>query len=413
MKRKYHCVMTYNINKIRADFPILQKQINGKPLVYFDNGATTQKPRQVIDCISNYYLNQNSNVHRGVHTLSQEATDLFEGAREYIRQFINAEETNEIIFTRGTTESINLLATALKPWIVKGDEILVTAMEHHSNFVPWQQLCEERGARLKIVPVERNGELDLEFLEKMMNPYTKLLALTHVSNVLGTVNPVKNIIKLAKDKGIPVLLDGAQAIAHTKVDVQDLGCDFYAFSGHKAYAPMGIGVLYGKFNWMRRLPPYQFGGEMIDEVTFEKTTFNELPFKYEAGTPNVEGVLALESALRYISDTGIDAIRKHEDELLHYAEEKLSEMEGVRIIGTAKEKTSALSFVVDGTHPYDVGMLLDKMGIAVRTGHHCAQPLMDFLGLPGTVRASFAMYNTKEEVDLFADALVKVVSMLK
>jgi len=405
--------MTYNINKIRADFPILQKQINGKPLVYFDNGATTQKPRQVIDCISNYYLNQNSNVHRGVHTLSQEATDLFEGAREYIRQFINAEETNEIIFTRGTTESINLLATALKPWIVKGDEILVTAMEHHSNFVPWQQLCEERGARLKIVPVERNGELDLEFLEKMMNPYTKLLALTHVSNVLGTVNPVKNIIKLAKDKGIPVLLDGAQAIAHTKVDVQDLGCDFYAFSGHKAYAPMGIGVLYGKFNWMRRLPPYQFGGEMIDEVTFEKTTFNELPFKYEAGTPNVEGVLALESALRYISDTGIDAIRKHEDELLHYAEEKLSEMEGVRIIGTAKEKTSALSFVVDGTHPYDVGMLLDKMGIAVRTGHHCAQPLMDFLGLPGTVRASFAMYNTKEEVDLFADALVKVVSMLK
>ncbi len=405
--------MTYNIHKIRADFPILQKQINGKPLVYFDNGATTQKPRQVIDCISNYYLYQNSNVHRGVHTLSQEATDLFEGAREYIRQFINAEETNEIIFTRGTTESINLLATALKPWIVKGDEILVTAMEHHSNFVPWQQLCEERGARLKIVPVERNGELDLEFLEKMMNPYTKLLALTHVSNVLGTVNPVKNIIKLAKDKGIPVLLDGAQAIAHTKVDVQDLGCDFYAFSGHKAYAPMGIGVLYGKFNWMRRLPPYQFGGEMIDEVTFEKSTFNELPFKYEAGTPNVEGALALESALRYISDTGIDAIRKHEDELLHYAEEKLSEMEGIRIIGTAKEKTSALSFVVDGTHPYDVGMLLDKMGIAVRTGHHCAQPLMDFLGLPGTVRASFAMYNTKEEVNLFADALAKVVSMLK
>jgi len=348
-----------------------------------------------------------------VHTLSQEATDLFEGAREYIRQFINAEETNEIIFTRGTTESINLLAAALKPWIVKGDEILVTAMEHHSNFVPWQQLCEERGAKLRIVPVERNGELDLDYLQKLMNPYTKLLALTHVSNVLGTVNPVKNIIKMAKDKGIPVLLDGAQAIAHTKVDVQDLGCDFYAFSGHKAYAPMGIGVLYGKFNWMRRLPPYQYGGEMIDEVTFEKSTFNELPFKYEAGTPNVEGALALESALRYISDIGIETIRKHEDELLNYAEQKLREIEGVRIIGTAKEKTGALSFVVDGTHPYDVGMLLDKMGIAVRTGHHCAQPLMDFLGLPGTVRASFAMYNTKEEVDIFADALTKVVSMLK
>jgi len=405
--------MSYDIQKIRVDFPILQKKINGKPLVYFDNGATTQKPRQVIDCISNYYLNQNSNVHRGVHTLSQEATDLFEGAREYIRQFINAEETNEIIFTRGTTESINLLAAALKPWIVKGDEILVTAMEHHSNFVPWQQLCEERGAKLRIVPVERNGELDLDFLQKLMNPYTKLLALTHVSNVLGTVNPVKNIIKMAKDKGIPVLLDGAQAIAHTKVDVQDLGCDFYAFSGHKAYAPMGIGVLYGKFNWMRRLPPYQYGGEMIDEVTFEKSTFNELPFKYEAGTPNVEGALALESALRYISDIGIETIRKHEDELLNYAEQKLIEIEGVRIIGTAKEKTGALSFVVDGTHPYDVGMLLDKMGIAVRTGHHCAQPLMDFLGLPGTVRASFAMYNTKEEVDIFADALTKVVSMLK
>lgn len=405
--------MSYDIQKIRADFPILQKEINGKPLIYFDNGATTQKPVQVINRISNYYLNDNSNVHRGVHALSQEATDLFEGAREYVRQFINAEESNEIIFTRGTTESINLLATALKPWIVKGDEVMVTAMEHHSNFVPWQQLCDERGAKLKIVPIERNGELDLEFLSKMMNPYTKLLALTHVSNVLGTVNPVKKIIAMAKEKGIPVLLDGAQAIAHTRVDVQDLGCDFYAFSGHKAYAPMGIGVLYGKFNWMRRLPPYQFGGEMIDEVTFEKSTFNELPYKYEAGTPNVEGALALETALRYLSETGIDTIRQHEDKLLAHAEEKLSAIEGVRIIGTAQQKTAALSFVAEGTHPYDVGMLLDKMGIAVRTGHHCAQPLIDFLGLPGTVRASFAMYNTLEEVDLFADALKKVVAMLR
>jgi len=404
--------MAFNINNIRSDFPILQRKINGKPLIYLDNGATTQKPKQVIERISNYYLHENSNVHRGVHTLSQEATGLFEDAREYIRQFINAEETKEIIFTRGTTESINLLATALKPWVVKGDEILVTAMEHHANFVPWQQLCEERGAKLKIIPVERNGELDMDFLAKMMNPYTKLLAITHVSNVLGTVNPIKEIIEIAKDKGVPVLVDGAQAIAHTKVDVQDLGCDFYTFSGHKAYAPMGIGVLYGKFNWMRRLPPYQFGGEMIEQVTFEKTTFNELPYKYEAGTPNVEGALALETALKYISEIGIDDIRKHEDKLLRYAEEKITQIDGVRIIGTAKEKTGALSFVVDGTHPYDVGMLLDKMGIAVRTGHHCAQPLIDFLGLPGTVRASFAMYNTTEEVDIFAQALEKVVGML-
>ncbi len=402
-----------DINKIRSDFPILQREVNGKPLIYFDNGATTQKPKRVIDRITKYYLEENSNVHRGVHTLSQEATNKFEGAREYIRQYLNAEESKEIIFTRGTTESINLLATALKPWIVKGDEILVTAMEHHSNFVPWQQLCEERGARLKIVPIERNGELDLDFLAKMMNPYTKLLAITHISNVLGTVNPIKEIIKTAKNKGVPVLVDGAQAIAHTKVDVQDLGCDFYAFSGHKAYAPMGIGVLYAKFNWMRRLPPYQFGGEMIEEVTFEKSTFNELPYKYEAGTPNVAGVLALETALKYIEETGIDAIAKHEHELLQYAEEKISDIEGVRIIGTAKEKAGALSFVVDGTHPYDVGMLLDKMGIAVRTGHHCAQPLIDFLGLPGTVRASFALYNTIDEVDVFAEALKKCVKMLR
>ena len=404
--------MAFDIDKIRADFPILSRQIGGKPLVYFDNGATTQKPRQVIERISQYYLNENSNVHRGVHTLSTEATEMFEGSREYIRQFINAEESKEIIFTRGTTESINLLATALKPWIVKGDEILVSAMEHHSNFVPWQQLCEERGAKLKIVPVERNGELDMEFLEKMMNPLTKLLALTHISNVLGTVNPVKKIIKIAKDKGIPVLIDGAQAIAHTKVDVLDLGCDFYAFSGHKAYAPMGIGVLYAKSNWMRRLPPYQFGGEMIDEVTFEKTTFNELPYKYEAGTPNVEGALALETAMRYINNIGIDAIGEHESKLIAYAEKRIMEIEGVRIVGTAKEKAGALSFVVSGTHPYDIGMLLDKMGIAVRTGHHCAQPLIDFLGLPGTVRASFAMYNTMEEVDSFIVALKKVVEML-
>jgi cysteine desulfurase/selenocysteine lyase len=306
-----------------------------------------------------------------------------------------------------------LLATALKPWVLKADEIVVTVMEHHSNFVPWQQLCEMTGAKLKIVPVERNGELDLEFLEKLLNPYTKLLAITHISNVLGTVNPVKEIVKIAKNKGVPVLIDGAQAIAHTKVDVQDLGCDFYTFSGHKVYAPMGIGVLYGKFNWMRRLPPYQFGGEMIQEVTFEKTTFNELPYKYEAGTPNVEGALALQTALQYIEQIGLDEIHAYETELLRYAEKKIMEVEGVRIIGQAKEKSGALSFLIDGTHPYDVGMLLDKMGVAVRTGHHCAQPLMDFLGIPGTVRASFALYNTKEEVDLFTNALEKVAVMLR
>ncbi len=402
-----------DINKIRADFPILEKKVNGKPLVYFDNGATTQKPKQVIDRIAKYYLEENSNVHRGVHTLSQKATELYEGAREYIRGFINAAEVNEIIFTRGTTESINLLATALRPWILKADEVVVTVMEHHSNFVPWQQLCEMTGAKLKIVPVERNGELDLEFLEKLLNPYTKLLAVTHISNVLGTVNPVKEIVQIAKNKGVPVLIDGAQAIAHTKVDVQDLGCDFYTFSGHKVYAPMGIGVLYGKFNWMRRLPPFQYGGEMIQEVTFEKTTFNELPYKYEAGTPNVEGALALQTALEYIDSLGLENIARHEQELLQYAENKLTGIDGVRIIGQAKEKSGALSFLVDGTHPYDVGMLLDKMGIAVRTGHHCAQPLMDFLGIPGTVRASFALYNTKEEVDIFVEALNKVVSMLR
>ena len=405
--------MTMDVQKIREDFPILEKNINGKPLIYFDNGATTQKPKQVIERIARYYSGENSNVHRGVHTLSQEATELYENAREYIRSFINAEESNEIIFTRGTTESINLLATALKPWILKTDEVVVTVMEHHSNFVPWQQLCEMTGAKLKIVPVERNGELDLEFLEKLLNPYTKLLAITHISNVLGTVNPVKEIVKIAKNKGVPVLIDGAQAIAHTKVDVQDLGCDFYTFSGHKVYAPMGIGVLYGKFNWMRRLPPYQFGGEMIREVTFEKTTFNELPYKYEAGTPNVEGALALQTALQYIEQIGLDEIHAYETELLRYAEKKIMEVEGVRIIGQAKEKSGALSFLIDGTHPYDVGMLLDKMGVAVRTGHHCAQPLMDFLGIPGTVRASFALYNTTEEVDLFTDALEKVAVMLR
>jgi cysteine desulfurase/selenocysteine lyase len=402
-----------DLEQIRKDFPILGQKVNGKPLVYLDNAATTQKPLAVVQRISDYYLKENSNVHRGVHHLSQVATEAYENARNYVAQYINAEESKEIIFTRGTTESINLLATALSPWIQAGDEIIISGMEHHSNLVPWQQLCEKNKARLKILPVDLDGTLDLDFLKKMLTPQVKLLAIAHISNVLGTVNPVKEIVKLAHEKGVPVLLDGAQGIAHARVDVQDIGADFYAFSGHKIYAPMGIGVLYGRFTWLRRLPPYQFGGEMIDQVGFEKTTFNELPYKYEAGTPNVEGALGLEAALRYVQATGLNKIFAHEDELLKYATEKLEGVEGMRIFGHAKEKAAVISFLVSGVHPSDLGTLLDQMGVAVRTGHHCAQPLMDFYCIPGTVRASFAMYNTLEEVDIFVDAVKKAVAMLR
>lgn len=402
-----------DLEQIRKDFPILGQKVNGKPLVYLDNAATTQKPLAVVQRISDYYLKENSNVHRGVHHLSQVATEAYENARNYVAQYINAEESKEIIFTRGTTESINLLATALSPWIQAGDEIIISGMEHHSNLVPWQQLCEKNKARLRILPVDLDGTLDLDFLKKMLTPQVKLLAIAHISNVLGTVNPVKEIVKLAHEKGVPVLLDGAQGIAHARVDVQDIGADFYAFSGHKIYAPMGIGVLYGRFTWLRRLPPYQFGGEMIDQVSFEKTTFNELPYKYEAGTPNVEGALGLEAALRYVQATGLNKIFAHEDELLKYATEKLEGVEGMRIFGHAKEKAAVISFLVSGVHPSDLGTLLDQMGVAVRTGHHCAQPLMDFYCIPGTVRASFAMYNTLEEVDIFVDAVKKAVAMLR
>ncbi len=405
--------MAIQVNKIRADFPILQQQINGKPLVYFDNAATTQKPIQVINRINDYYLKENSNVHRGVHHLSQVATEVYENARQYVADFINAAEADEIIFTRGTTESINLLSRALVPWIEANDEILISAMEHHSNLVPWQQLCTERKARLKVVPLNEDGSMDMNFLEKMLNPQVKLLAITHISNVLGTVNPVEEIVKLAHDKGVPVLLDGAQGIAHSHVDVTALGVDFYVFSGHKIYAPMGIGVLYGRKTWLRRLPPYQFGGEMIDQVSFENTTFNQLPYKYEAGTPNVSGALGLEAALRYLSEIGPDEIFQHEDKLLQSATEKLEEIDGIRIIGRAKQKAAVLSFIVNGIHPYDLGTLLDQMGIAVRTGHHCAQPLIDMMGIPGTVRASFALYNTQEEVDAFSEAVKKAVKMLR
>ncbi len=405
--------MTYSVNEIRNDFPVLKQKVNGKPLVYLDNGATTQKPVQVVERIKKYYYEENSNVHRGAHRLSQLATEAYENARKYIAGFINAEESSEIVFTRGTTESINLLATVLEPWVNAGDEIIVSAMEHHSNLVPWQQLCLKRKAKFKILPVDLNGSLDLDILKKMLNPKTKLLAVTHISNVLGTVNPVKEIVKIAHDAGVPVLIDGAQGIAHARVDVKDLGVDFYAFSGHKVYAPMGIGVLYGRKTWLRRLPPYQFGGEMIEQVSFEKTTFNELPYKYEAGTPNVEGAIALETALKYISSVGLDNIFAHEDKLLKTAEEKLKNIEGVRIVGNASSKAAVLSFVINGIHPYDLGTLLDQFGVAVRTGHHCAQPLIDFFGLPGTVRASFAMYNTSEEVDIFVQALEKAVKMLR
>ncbi len=402
-----------DINQIRKDFPILNQKINGNPLVYLDNAATTQKPLPVIQRISDYYLKENSNVHRGVHHLSQVATEVYENARKYVADFINAKESKEIIFTRGTTESINLLATVFAPWVQAGDEIVVSGMEHHSNLVPWQQLCEKKKARLKVLPVDLNGTLDLNLLEKILTPRVKILAITHLSNVLGTINPVKEIVRIAHKKGIPVLLDGAQGIAHTKVDVQDLDADFYAFSGHKVYAPMGIGVLYGRSAWLQKLPPYQFGGEMIDEVSFEKTTFNEIPYKYEAGTPNVAGALGLEAALRYVDETGWEDILKHEDALLRYASEKLEGIDGMRIIGRAKDKAAVISFLINDIHPFDLGTLLDQMGIAVRTGHHCVQPLMDFYCIPGTVRASFAMYNTMEEIDIFAEAVRKAVRMLR
>ncbi len=405
--------MAYSVNNVRNDFPLLLRKVDGKPLVYLDNGATTQKPAAVIERITKYYLEENSNVHRGAHRLSQLATDAYENARSYVADFINAGESSEVIFTKGTTESINLLSTVLEPWVTPGDEIVVSAMEHHSNLVPWQQLCIKRKAKLKILPVDLQGNLDLEMLNKILNHKTKLLAVTHISNVLGTVNPVKQIVKIAHDAGVPVLIDGAQGIAHAEVDVKDLGVDFYVFSGHKVYAPMGIGVLYGRKTWLRRLPPYQYGGEMIDRVSFEETTFNQLPYKYEAGTPNVEGAIALEAALKYLKSAGKEKVFDHESKLLTAAEERLKNIEGVRIIGNAHNKAAVLSFVVNGIHHYDLGTLLDKMGVAVRTGHHCAQPLMDFLGLRGTVRASFAMYNTLEDVDIFAVALEKAVNMLR
>ncbi|MEI8203213.1 MAG: cysteine desulfurase [Bacteroidota bacterium] len=397
---------------IRNDFPILQTQVYGKPLVYFDNAATTQKPQVVIDVLNNYYTHQNSNIHRGVHYLSQEATTAFEKARESVRGFINAKHTREVIFTRGTTESINLVASSFgKRFLKKGDNIIISAMEHHSNIVPWQMICEEQHAELKIIPIDENGDIMMDEFEKLITDETRLVAVTHISNVLGTINPIKKIIKKAHQFDVPVLIDGAQGISHTEVDVQALNCDFYCFSGHKMYAPMGVGVLYGKEFWLDQMPPYQGGGEMIKEVTFKKTTYNELPYKFEAGTPNVGDVLGLEAAIQYVQKLTLPAIAEYENTLLQYATSRLSAYEDITIIGNSKEKASVLSFLIEQVHPYDAGVIIDKMGIAIRTGHHCAQPLMDWLNISGTMRASFAFYNTKEEIDKMMDAVVVIRTM--
>jgi len=406
--------MIFDINKIRKDFPVLHQEVYKKSLVYLDNAATTQKPQAVIDRIIKYNTYENSNIHRGVHYLSQEATNAFEQARIYIKEYINAAETHEVIFTKGTTESINMIASSFgKNFLNKDDEIIISTMEHHSNLVPWQQICFENGAHLKVIPINENGELLIDEYKKLLNKKTKFVALAHISNALGTINPIKKIIELAHNFDVPVLIDGAQGIPHKKIDVQDLDCDFYCFSGHKVFAPMGSGVLYGKEKWLEKLPPYQFGGEMVENVTFEKTTFNELPFKFEAGTPNVESILGLETALKYISEIGIENTANYENNLLKYATDELLKIDGLRIIGTAEEKTSVISFLVGNIHPYDAGTIIDRMGVAVRTGHHCAQPVLDWFNIPGTIRASFAFYNTKDEVDRLVEAVMKAKKMLE
>lgn len=401
-----------NIRTLRSDFPILDRTVYGKPLVYLDNAATTQKPRLVIDSIVDEYYSVNANVHRGVHFLSQQATELHEASRERVRQFINARSTKEVVFTRGTTESINLIASAFGDECMQaGDEVILSVMEHHSNIVPWQLLAARKGIAIKVIPMNDKGELLLDEYEKLFSDRTKMVSVTQVSNVLGTVNPVKEMIATAHAHGVPVLIDGAQSIPHIKVDVQDLDADFFVFSGHKIYGPTGVGVLYGKEEWLDRLPPYQGGGEMIQHVSFEKTTFNELPFKFEAGTPDYIGTTGLAKALDYVTGIGIENIAAHEHELTVYATARLKEIPGMRIFGEAEHKSSVISFLVGDIHHFDLGTLLDRLGIAVRTGHHCAQPLMQRLGIEGTVRASFAMYNTKEEVDALADGIDRVRKM--
>ena len=402
----------YDVNRVREDFPILSREIYGRPLVYLDNGATTQKPRQVVEAMVDEYYNVNANVHRGVHFLSQQATDLHEASRETVRRFINARSTSEILFTRGTTESINLLAFSFGEAMVKeGDEVVVSAMEHHSNIVPWQMMCERKGAQLRVIPMTDEGELQLEALEGLLHERTRIVCCTQVSNVLGTVNPVKEVVRRAHERNIPVLIDGAQSVPHMKVDVQDLDCDFFAFSGHKVYGPTGVGVLYGKEEWLEKLPPYQGGGEMIKNVSFEKTTYNELPYKFEAGTPDYVATHALATALDYVSGLGMENIEAHEQELTRYALERMQQIEGMHIFGGAKERDAVISFQVGDIHHLDMGTLLDRLGIAVRTGHHCAEPLMRRLGIEGTVRASFGLYNKKAEVDALVEGIERIRRM--
>ncbi|PZX95246.1 cysteine desulfurase CsdA [Flavobacterium aquariorum] len=401
-----------DIQKIRADFPILSQKVNGKPLVYFDNGATSQKPQVVIDAISNYYQEINANIHRGVHTLSQLATDAYEVSRAKVQNHINAKFPHEVLFTSGTTFGINLVANGFASILKPGDEVLVSALEHHSNIVPWQMLCEKTGATLKVIPMNENGELIISEYDKLLSTKTKIVTVNHISNALGTINPIKYMIDKAHEVGAAILIDGAQAVPHLKPDVQALDCDFYAFSGHKMCGPTGTGILYGKEAWLNKLPPYQGGGEMIKEVTFEKTTYADLPHKFEAGTPNIAGGIVLGTAIDYMNEIGFENIQKQELELLDHATKQLLEIEGVRIFGTSEAKTSVVSFNIDGIHPYDIGTIIDKLGIAVRTGHHCAQPIMNFFGIPGTIRASFSFYNTKEEIDIMIDAVKKAKMML-
>ncbi len=402
----------FDINKIRADFPILGREVYGRPLVYLDNAATTQKPRSVVEAITEEYYNVNANVHRGVHYLSQQATDLHEEARETVRRFINASSTSEIIFTRGTTESLNLVASSFcDEFMREGDEVIVSVMEHHSNIVPWQLQAAKRGIALRVIPMTDEGELRLDEYERLFNERTKIVSVAHVSNVLGTVNPVEEIIRIAHEHGVPVMVDGAQSAPHFAVDVQAMDCDFFAFSGHKMYGPTGVGVLYGKEDWLDRLPPYQGGGEMIESVSFEKTVFEHLPFKFEAGTPDYVATHGLAKAIDYVTALGLDDIRRYEQELTRYAVRRLSEIEGMRIFGTSEHKDAVVSFLVGDIHHLDMGTLLDRLGIAVRTGHHCAQPLMTRLGIQGAVRASFALYNTTEEIDALADGIKRVSKM--
>jgi cysteine desulfurase/selenocysteine lyase len=404
----------YDIVSIRNDFPILEREIFGKPLVYLDNGASTQRPNEVIDAIDSLYKHNYANVHRGVHTLSQESTNLYDDARATVRNFINASCVHEVIFTRGTTESINLVAQSFaRPNLGPGDEILITHMEHHSNIVPWQIVCEQTGAQLKVVPISDKGELEMDQFHSLLSERTKLVSVVHVSNSLGTVNPVKEIIEAAHAMDVPVLVDGAQAVPHIPVDVQGLDADFYAFSGHKIYGPTGIGVLYGKEKHLNAMPPYQGGGDMILSVSFEGTTYNQLPFKFEAGTPNIAGAIGLGEAIKYVQKIGLGAIAAHEHGLLVYATSKLNDIDGVQIIGEADQKAGLISFVLDGVHPHDIGTMLDGEGIAVRAGHHCAQPVMERFGVPATARASFAMYNTFQEIDALADAIKKTIDMFK